>query len=69
MYTAFLMQSVGIGLLIANWFAGVAGLATWGLLAVRTGQEEQKLIERFGDAYRAYAAQVGQFFPRLSRKG
>jgi protein-S-isoprenylcysteine O-methyltransferase Ste14 len=36
------------------------------LLVVRTRKEEQKLIERFGDAYRRYMAQTGRFLPRLT---
>jgi protein-S-isoprenylcysteine O-methyltransferase Ste14 len=30
----------------------------------RTATEEAKLIERFGDAYRDYAAHTGRFLPR-----
>jgi protein-S-isoprenylcysteine O-methyltransferase Ste14 len=60
-----LMMSVTI--LTANWFIGVNSLLILGLLAVRTPQEEQMLINRFGDAYRNYMAATGRFFPRISR--
>jgi protein-S-isoprenylcysteine O-methyltransferase Ste14 len=52
-------------LLSANWFIGLSGLVVLALLVVRTGKEEQKLIERFGDDYRAYMARTGQFWPNL----
>jgi len=35
-----------------------------GLLVVRTRTEEEKLVARFGDAYRAYMMQTGRFVPR-----
>jgi protein-S-isoprenylcysteine O-methyltransferase Ste14 len=36
------------------------------MLVVRTRIEEEKLIERFGDDYRAYMARTGRFLPRLT---
>ena len=52
-------------LLTANWFIGVAGLLVFALLAVRTPTEEGKLVERFGEEYRAYMQKTGRFCPRL----
>ena len=34
----------------------------------RTRVEEAKLVERFGDGYRAYAERTGKFFPLPSRR-
>ena len=34
------------------------------VLARRTRIEEEFLIARFGDQYRAYMTRVGRFFPR-----
>jgi len=31
----------------------------------RTPIEEQKLIERYGEAYHRYAERTGRFFPKL----
>jgi protein-S-isoprenylcysteine O-methyltransferase Ste14 len=62
---ALLMSSVTI--LTANWLIAVASLVVLFLLAVRTPKEEQKLIERFGDQYRAYMLQTPRFVPRCFR--
>ncbi len=64
-YSTALLLVGGAALLTANWFIGVLGLAVFALLALRTPNEEQKLIERFGDEYRAYMARTGQFLPWL----
>ena len=51
----------------ANWFVG---LSTLGLVAARLPKEEEKLIERFGEEYRAYARRTGRLLPRLGvRRG
>jgi protein-S-isoprenylcysteine O-methyltransferase Ste14 len=65
LYTAFLIEAVGISLVMASWFVGLMAVLVWGLLASRTRLEEQKLIERFGDAYREYIAITGRFLPRF----
>ena len=43
----------------------VAGLIPFAFLVARSRIEEDKLIERFGDEYREYAAKTGKLFPRL----
>lgn len=55
-------------LMTANVFILLGGAATLALLVVRTRTEERKLVERFGDAYRAYMDRTGRFLPRLGRK-
>ena len=62
---ALLMASVT--LLTANWLIGVSSVAVLALLAIRTPKEEQMLIERFGQEYRAYMARTGRFLPRIGR--
>jgi protein-S-isoprenylcysteine O-methyltransferase Ste14 len=37
------------------------------LLAARTPREEEKLIEKFGDQYRAYMSRTGRFLPRIGQ--
>jgi protein-S-isoprenylcysteine O-methyltransferase Ste14 len=54
-----------IALMMANWFVMVAGGAMFTLLAIRSRTEEDKLLERFGEPYRAYRAATGRFLPRL----
>lgn len=65
MTAALLMSSVTV--LAANWFLGLMSLIVLVLLAVRTPQEEAKLLERFGDDYRAYMTRTGRFWPKLFR--
>jgi protein-S-isoprenylcysteine O-methyltransferase Ste14 len=55
-----------ISLMMANWFVAVSGSLMFALLAIRSRIEEQKLLERFGEPYRAYRATTGRFLPRLS---
>ncbi|MEX0677890.1 MAG: isoprenylcysteine carboxylmethyltransferase family protein [Pirellulales bacterium] len=62
--TAALLMA-GVALLSANWFIGASGLVVMALLVRRTPKEEQKLVEKFGDEYRAYMAKTGRFLPRL----
>ena len=64
--TAGLMV-LAITLLAANCFIGLSGLLVVALLVARTGKEEQKLIEKFGDRYRAYMATTGRFVPKLKQ--
>ena len=66
-YSTTLVLVVGAALLAANWFIGMLGLAVFALLALRTPKEEQNLIERFGDDYRAYMEKTGRFVPRFWR--
>jgi protein-S-isoprenylcysteine O-methyltransferase Ste14 len=66
MYAAILAISLGQGLLLANWLAGWAALASFTLLcAVRIPREERLLAETFGEAYAAYAGRTGRLLPRL----
>ena len=60
---ALLMTSVTI--LAANFLIGSISFFVLLMLAIRTPQEEQKLIEAFGQSYRDYIATTGRFFPRL----
>jgi len=67
LYSAFLIEAMGISLLMANWFVATMAGSMWMLLVYRTRQEEEELIQRFGDEYRAYIKRTGRFFPRLGR--
>jgi len=62
MYTAFYMMHVAAFMLTANWFIG----ATWigGLtlvIALRLRKEEERMIETFGEQYRAYMEHTRRF--------
>ncbi|MGQ0647482.1 MAG: isoprenylcysteine carboxylmethyltransferase family protein [Gemmatimonadaceae bacterium] len=66
-YDALAVFILAFALLAANWFVLVAGAAVFALLAVRSATEEAKLLERFGEPYRAYRQATGRFVPRLRR--
>jgi protein-S-isoprenylcysteine O-methyltransferase Ste14 len=68
-YGAVALSILANSVVAANWFLLVTGALTMILLGIRTRTEERKLLERFGDAYRAYRAQTGQFLPKLGAKG
>jgi protein-S-isoprenylcysteine O-methyltransferase Ste14 len=52
-------------LVAANWFLFLTGGLALVLLIVRTRKEEEKLLARFGDAYRGYMERTGRFLPRV----
>jgi protein-S-isoprenylcysteine O-methyltransferase Ste14 len=67
-YATVLMVGFGLSLATANWLIMLLTAVVWfGFLLPRTGIEEQKLIERFGDDYREYMRRVGRFVPWFGR--
>ena len=64
-YDCMALFVVSIALMMANWFVMVAGAVMFTLLAIRSRIEEDKLLERFGEPYRAYRAATGRFLPRM----
>lgn len=64
-YTSAIIGFIGVSLAMANWFILLAGAVGMSFLIARIPIEEQKLIARFGDDYRAYTATHGRFFPRI----
>lgn len=65
-YLALAAAILGTCLVARNWLF-LAGVVPFFLLVARTRIEEERLIERFGDAYREYMARTGRFLPRVSR--
>jgi protein-S-isoprenylcysteine O-methyltransferase Ste14 len=64
LYTSVLGFGLGVALLTAHvLFVVFAILGPVGVM-VRAPKEEQMLLERFGEAYRAYMQSTGRFFPR-----
>ncbi|MCA9289485.1 MAG: isoprenylcysteine carboxylmethyltransferase family protein [Phycisphaerales bacterium] len=68
MYASIWLFAIAQGLLLSNWLAGWAAVATFApLYLVRVPREEAMMIERFGDAYRAYMRRTGRLWPRRPR--
>ena len=65
-YVAGALAIAANSLVTANWFLALTGGLAVALLVVRTGTEEEKLIERFGDEYREYMECTGRFLPALA---
>lgn len=65
LYTFAAMFWTGICLLTANWLLLL--LLAMAILGVtrRTPLEEERLLDEFGDEYRAYTQRTGRYFPRL----
>jgi protein-S-isoprenylcysteine O-methyltransferase Ste14 len=64
MYSSFLLLGLAQMLLVANWFAGLAGVVGAGILfALRVRREEQMMLESFGDEYRSYMTQTKRIVP------
>ena len=59
----FLLALVSASLRTANWFIGLSSVALGAFFVLRAPLEEEKLIERFGDDYRAYVERTGRFWP------
>ncbi len=65
-YDCMALFMVSTALMMANWFVMMGGAVVFALLALRSRTEEDKLLERFGEPYRAYRAATGRFLPRMS---
>jgi protein-S-isoprenylcysteine O-methyltransferase Ste14 len=69
MYTAHLLWGLAQPLLLWNWVAGFALLATViPLILVRVPAEERVMRERFGADYMEYTARTGRFLPAGEKK-
>ena len=65
LYTNGSLAFVALSLVTRSWWFAIFALAGLVLLSIRTRQEEAHLEQRFGDAWRRYAARTGRFLPRL----
>jgi protein-S-isoprenylcysteine O-methyltransferase Ste14 len=66
MYTATWLWCVAQALLLPNWVAGLAGIISFGILYVlRISNEEQMMLEQFGEEYKAYMQRTKRLVPYL----
>jgi protein-S-isoprenylcysteine O-methyltransferase Ste14 len=66
-YDCMFLFMIGTSLMTANWFVLLTGMTAFSILAARSRTEEEKLLERFGQPYRAYRASTGRFIPGIGR--
>jgi protein-S-isoprenylcysteine O-methyltransferase Ste14 len=64
-YDVVFLWILSISLLTDNWLMVLLGFTAFAMMVARTRIEEEKLIERFGDEYRAYTRRTGKFLPHL----
>lgn len=65
MYTALYLLAFALFLLSANGVLTMLGFGyLTGVIATRLSQEEQYLVDAFGEPYRAYMRSTGRFLPR-----
>ena len=66
MYTAFWLWSAVQALILPNWVAGLGGIIAFGATYIlRISQEEQMMIEQFGEEYKAYMQRTKRLVPYL----
>jgi protein-S-isoprenylcysteine O-methyltransferase Ste14 len=64
-YDSVALLLVAISFAAANWYLLVTGCLVLALLVTRTPREEERLLARFGDDYRAYMARTNRFVPTV----
>jgi len=67
MYSASFVVDIGISLLCANWLVASTLMAGMTIMyAVRVKDEEQMMLDSFGEEYRTYMESTGRIVPKLS---
>lgn len=66
-YMAFLLMQISVLLLTANWFIGLCGIALiLSVIVIRVPEEENLLMEQFGDEYGDYRKRTGALLPKFT---
>ncbi|MEM6381617.1 MAG: protein-S-isoprenylcysteine O-methyltransferase [Pseudomonadota bacterium] len=69
MYAALFLIVIAQAGLLANWFAGFAGLVAFALLyLLRVKREEALMAAQFGEAWHAYTARTPRLVPAFWRR-
>ena len=67
MYAAIWLYGLAQALLLHNFIAGLSTLITFGFLYfLRVPREEQMMLEKFGNDYRAYIGNTGRLIPPIN---
>ena len=65
-YAAVWLSMIAQALLLNNWIAGLAGIATFlPVYLVRVPKEERMMVEQFGQEYQDYMRRVGGIIPKI----
>lgn len=67
-YVTTALVMISVMLLTANWLIGIGCFVVLAMLGIRTPQEEEKLVERFGQQYLDYMARTNRYVPRIPMK-
>lgn len=65
LYTTGMLMLLSLTGVTGLWWLAAAALPAIAVIVWRTTQEEARLTETFGDAYRQYMRRTGRFLPRL----
>jgi len=68
MYLVLLTFAVAMGLVTSYLLNLLFSLITIASMNLVVSQEEEMMLERFGDEYREYKRRTGRFLPRLGRE-
>lgn len=68
-YTAYIINYVGGGLLAGNWVLTLIPVLLFGVLvALKVENEEQAMLEQFGQVYADYKQRTGRLLPFIRAK-
>lgn len=65
MYSTIFVWALAYFLISANWLIGGSWLGLGLTVVAVAADEEEALIEIFGERYQAYARRTGRFWPRF----
>jgi protein-S-isoprenylcysteine O-methyltransferase Ste14 len=68
LYTAMCIWGTGLALVTANWIFVALAAMVMAVFFTRVPREEQMMIEKFGDEYRAYMRRTGKFWPKMGTR-
>ena len=66
MYTYFYIMVIATAAISANLVVGLVGITVWTIFYfIRVGDEENLLLEQFGEEYEEYMKRTGRLLPKL----